>query len=312
MEYKYKDTISVVVPIYNVEKYLEKCINSILNQTYDNLEIILVDDGSPDKSPDICDSYSKKDKRIKVIHKLNGGLSDARNVGIDQANGKYITFIDSDDYIDNDYIEFLFINMEKEQADIAICNPRIVYENFDKEKNISKFRINKVQKISSQRALEIMLYQKKFDTSAWGKLYKTELFTNVRYPIGKYYEDIATTYKLFLKSTNIVYSDECKYNYLQRKSSIMGQPFKITDFDYIENANIMLNDLKDNKVLYKAAKSRYISANFSILKKIIFKKEFNDYVINIKENIKDYRLEVLFDCKSRLKNKVAILLSIFI
>ena len=195
---EYKDKISVVVPIYNVEKYLEKCIKSILNQTYNNLEIILVNDGSTDNCLNICKKFEKIDKRIFVINKENGGLSEARNYGIDKATGKYITFVDSDDYIDEDYLEFLYKNLIINNCDISICNPRIVYEDGGKSRTLYKYCFPQNIVLEGEKALEMMLYQKKFDNSAWGKLYKINLFDEIRYPVGKLYEDIATTYKTFL------------------------------------------------------------------------------------------------------------------
>ena len=124
-----KKLISIVLPIYNVENYIEKCMESVLNQTYKNIEIILVDDGSPDNCPIICDQYVKEDNRVKVVHKENGGLSDARNAGIKVANGDYITFIDSDDYVDKDYVEFLYNTIEETDADIAIGGHRVIYDS---------------------------------------------------------------------------------------------------------------------------------------------------------------------------------------
>ena len=124
-----EDLISVVVPIYNVENYIKKCVDSILSQTYKNLEIILVDDGSPDNCPQICDEYAQKDNRIKVIHKENGGLSDARNAGIDISKGKFITFIDSDDYIEKDYVEVLYNSIKENASDMAIGSHKAIYDN---------------------------------------------------------------------------------------------------------------------------------------------------------------------------------------
>ncbi len=161
-----EDLITVIVPVFKVEKYLEKCVKSICCQTYKNLEIILVDDGSPDNCGKMCDKYAKSDKRIKVIHKENGGLSDARNAGIKMATGKYIAFVDSDDYVSNDYIEYMYKILKKENTKISICELQIVWKNTTIENN----KENKVQKLTSKQALENLLYSQGIDVSAPRKI----------------------------------------------------------------------------------------------------------------------------------------------
>ena len=307
-----EDLVSIVVPVYNVELYLDKCIDSIVNQTYKNIEIILVDDGSNDSSGIKCDDWAKEDNRIKVIHKVNGGLSDARNVGIEYAKGKYITFIDSDDFIAKEYIEILLKHIVETNSDISICNPLYYYEEKNK-KIVGKYKIKNDFIIGNGVEMTTkLMYQKYFDTSAWGKLYKTNLFTKnkIYYPKGKLYEDLATTYKVFLKANNIVFINKNLYYYRQRKSSIMGSKFNIKEMDYITNAETIITDLKKiNPKLEKAAISRFISANFAIYRKIPNDKKFQKEVEQIKENIIKYRKIVLFDKNSRLKNKIAIVIS---
>ena len=171
-----KDLISVIVPVYKVEKYLEKCIESVLKQTYTNLQIILVDDGSPDNCGKICDEYAKKDSRIEVIHKINGGLSDARNVGINRANGRYIGFVDSDDYIKEDMYEKL-INLIKEyDADISICN---LYDVIDGKEYVRN-KDNGIHEYSRIDILKEILLDKNIQSYAWNKLYKKELFDEIK------------------------------------------------------------------------------------------------------------------------------------
>ena len=162
------DLISIIIPVYKVEKYLEKCIESVLKQTYTNLQIILVDDGSPDNCGKICDEYAKKDSRIEVIHKINGGLSDARNVGINRANGRYIGFVDSDDYIKEDMYEKL-INLIKEyNADVSICN---LYDVFDGKEYVRN-KDNGIHEYSRIDILKEILLDKNIQSYAWNKLYK--------------------------------------------------------------------------------------------------------------------------------------------
>ena len=198
-----EDLISIIVPVYNVEKYIKKCIDSIINQTYKNLEIILVDDGSPDNCGKICDEYAEKDKRIKVIHKENGGLSDARNAGIKIARGCYIGFVDSDDWIDKNMYEKLYKTLKEKDADIACCK-LIRYKNTI-EKISKKFDgriveydqrqyIKKFFKIDSQ---ECVYY-------AWNKLYKRQVIDKEQYPIGLTSEDVVGTYKALLKCKKII------------------------------------------------------------------------------------------------------------
>ena len=205
-----EELISVIVPIYNVEKYLNKCIESIINQSYSNLEIILVDDGSKDSSGIMCDSYILKDKRIKVIHKENGGLSDARNVGIDKAKGEYIVFIDSDDWIDEKMIEILYNIIKKNNSDISICDYFLAY---NEEIQTQKEDIEIIN-LSNIEALK-KIYDKDLGVCmivAWNKLYKRNLFKDdIRYPYGKIHEDEFTTYKLLYKAEKISYTKQKMY-----------------------------------------------------------------------------------------------------
>lgn len=213
-----QELISVIIPIYNVEKYLKKCIDSIINQTYKNLEIILVDDGSPDNCGKICDEYAKKDQRIRVIHKKNGGLSDARNAGIDIAKGKYIGFVDSDDYIETDMYEYLYNILIENSSDISICDYEYYYE---KNNTIGKSNNVKMNETVDKKEALRRLMGNSIGNYAWNKLYKRDLFNNVRYPVGRKMEDCGTTYKLFYLSNKITIGNERKYYYLQRDDSIL-------------------------------------------------------------------------------------------
>ncbi len=222
--------ISVIVPIYKVEKYLNRCINSIINQTYKNLEILLVDDGSPDNSGKICDEYAQKDKRIKVIHKQNGGLSDARNAALKIAHGDYIGFVDSDDYIKEDMFETLFKLSEENDADISIVS---YYELID-DRLISVRDSGKLQIMDKLEAIKELLIDTKIQSYAWNKLFKKELFKDTIFPTGKNFEDIATTLILFEKCNKVVLLEEPKYYYLRRNDSIVGIRNYKTYSDYLE------------------------------------------------------------------------------
>lgn len=304
-----EELISVIVPVYMVEKYLNKCIDSIINQTYKNLEIILVDDGSKDNCGKICEEYKKKDDRIMVIHKENGGLSSARNLGIDNSNGSLITFIDSDDYISEDYIEYMYYKLKEYDLDIMITKLKLVYE---KDNYIKKFKNNDeytINIIDTTTALEYLWYQKNIDCSASGKLFKREVIKDTKFPEGRIYEDIATTYKFFMQSKRIGYTNIEKYYYLQRKGSILGNEFSKKNLDILDILN-GINDfiIKEYPHLQNAIKSRIISANFYILR-IIDKHKYKDDYILVKENIKKYRNDVFKDSNITLKTRLAIIIS---
>jgi len=214
-----KPFISVIVPVYRVEQYLKKCVYSLLAQTYDNYEILLIDDGSDDNCPRMCDQYGKMDDRVKVFHKKNGGLSDARNYGIQRMQGTHAVFVDSDDYVTNTYLADLAKLVEEYNADIAIIKAIAVNE----EGNILEFSKSsgKIEKLSVAEALKRMLYRQGFGVAAWGKIYSKEIIKKYPYPIGIYYEDLATTYKMISNSGLIVYWDKINYYYVQRSGSII-------------------------------------------------------------------------------------------
>ena len=224
------DLIRVIVPIYNVEKYIERCINSILNQTYKNIEIILVDDGSPDMCPKICDEFAKKNSRINVIHQENRGLSAARNIGLSKANGKYICFIDSDDYIDKDMISTLYTNLIRYDAEISCCGHVDVYESG----KIVKTKENLIEVFDTMEALRIFLYTQKIDVIAWNKMYCRSLFDDVCFTEGKLFEDHFTIYKLLSKTKKIVNTTQPLYYYCKRSTSIGGMAFSEKNYQLKE------------------------------------------------------------------------------
>ena len=201
--------VSVVIPIYKVEPYLRQCLDSVVGQTYQNLEIICVDDGSPDRCGEICEEYAEKDDRIRVIHRENGGLSAARNTGIDAATGEYICFIDSDDFVRETFVEYLYGLIKKYDAEIAVCPLfKLVSEQ------TSTMQGGAEQSMTSAEALSyIFLNPQYVGVFAWNKMYHRGLFTSIRYPEGKYYEDSGTTYRLFLASNRIAIGKEPQYYY---------------------------------------------------------------------------------------------------
>ena len=233
------DLISIIVPVYNVSKYLRQCVDSIINQTYQNLEIILVDDGSPDDSGMICDEYAEKDCRIKVIHKKNGGLSDARNAGIKVANGMYICFIDSDDYVSEIFIEHLYTNAKKYDVNVSCCGfcrffdsgkmQHILFENVQRE-----YYGEEIQKY-----LNIDGY---FNVAVWNKMYKKELFNSICFPVGKNSEDAFVMYRILEKADSLYYDSTELYYYRQRYGSITKSSTIV--YDTLESNTIQLKYYK--------------------------------------------------------------------
>lgn len=250
--------ISIIVPVYNVEKYLNKCILSILEQSFTNFELILIDDGSKDNSGRICDGYRGRDSRIKVIHQENLGLSSARNVGLEASEGKYVTFIDSDDFIHPNMLEVLHSNILEKNADISICNYDLVYKNMEVPK---EFGHNKITVYTNIEGVKRIV--EKSETSmiiTCGKLYRRSLFCEIRYPVGKYHEDEFVTYKLLYKSTKIVTTSAKLYYYLQRSNSITGSAFSIKRLEKLEALEeaIMFFKNQNNKELAYLAEFRYL------------------------------------------------------
>jgi glycosyltransferase involved in cell wall biosynthesis len=297
--------VTVIVPVYKVEPYLRRCLDSIVNQTYRNLEIILIDDGSPDNCGVICDEYAEIDKRIKVIHKKNGGLSSARNVGLDVFKGEYVSFVDSDDVVSLDMIEYLYDLLSDNNAEISVCLHEIVRDN---HRWISFKNVNN-QTVTPKECIKKLLYNDGVDTSAWAKLYKASLFNNVRYPQGKLFEDIATTYKLFFNANRIALGNEAKYSYILRNSSIVGSSFNEKKLDLLEMTDEMgRNVLNVYPDLSKAVLRRRVYARFSTLNQLARcvdrKKEKNCIIKFIKDNTR----EILLNNEVCLKDKVASIL----
>ena len=230
-------------PIYNVETYLERCIRSIVNQTYSELEIILVDDGSTDLSSAICDKWEKKDFRINVIHKENGGLSDARNAGMKIATGKYITFIDSDDWMHKDMIKILYNVREKFDVDIVECKSKKV-DNFIDDVEIED-DIGVIQLFNDSEAISALLLENPLKQTVWNKLYKKELIEGTYFEFGKYHEDEFWTYQVLAKSKKIGFVDKELYYYFQRYNSIMSQTFSLKRIDAIEGRYRRMNFIRE-------------------------------------------------------------------
>lgn len=214
--YPRKIMISVIVPIYNVEKYLPRCIESILEQSYGDYELILVDDGSSDSSGKICDDYAKIDRRIRVFHKKNGGVSDARNCGLDNSKGEYICFVDSDDAVGKDYLRIMYEMHQEANVDISIVSFDV---KFDDNKCSEEFQDNRCI-LGGEEAFHEMLLVEKFSWSPWGKLYKRKMFEGKRFPKGYVYDDFYTIPYIIGESRFCAYSDSIQYHYYQQHGSL--------------------------------------------------------------------------------------------
>lgn len=307
------DLITVIVPVYKVEPYLRRCIESIISQTYANLEIILVDDGSPDSCGGICDDYAEIDQRITVIHKKNGGLSDARNAGLEQAKGKYIAFVDSDDFVSPQYIGRLYEALVENNADIAVCAEAFVEEGPDGSVLPMKRPLRDVEgsvTMTARDALSCMLRQDIFDASAWAKLYRSDLFSDVRFPVGYAYEDVGTIHRLMLKSHRVTYLGEHLYFYLQRKGSILHTGGSSKRFwDGLAMAQAQKDHvLAQIPALEKEANCRCLSMGFHAL--MGASRTGDDKLLDDAwENIVQLRNSVIRDKHARPKARAAAVLS---
>lgn len=291
------DLISVIVPVYNVSGYLRQCINSLLRQTYNNLEILLIDDGSTDDSGKICDEYIMKDKRIKVFHQDNKGLSGARNTGIKNMSGKYITFVDSDDFVSDNYIQELYKLLILNDADIScVLGNKFWGENIQ---NTVEENEEEIKVYDKQEALKRMLYRKGVNSYAWGKLFQREMFNDICFPEGLLFEDVRTIYKLYDKAGKIVVSMQRLYYYRQRGGSIVNSEFTPKKIQQVTASEEIVQFMKDNyPELTTAAISKSFIAAIDIFRRIprgtYFKEE--QYLKNL---IKKYRMIVLKDRENK-------------
>ena len=300
--------VSVIIPVYNVEKYLPRCIRSVVEQTYKNLEIILVDDGTKDNSGVMCDEYASQDSRITVIHKQNGGLSSARNAGIEIATGNAVFLLDSDDYIAVDCIEKLVTLIEEYDADISIIQMKYIPENVNNE--CADNENEKVYVMNSEKAIEESLYQKLYTCCAPAKLYKRNAIGNIRFPLGRISEDLATCH-LFLNNVNkIVYSSYYGYYYRQHESSIMHvfNPKRLDALEWAESIEEYCKE-KYPKIINAAYCRTFNVAVHLILDLPDNGEMHNQYFPHLWNALKRTRVKTLFDRKARNREKGAALLS---
>ena len=253
--------ISVIVPVYKVEKYLNRCVKSIIDQTYENLEIILVDDGSPDCCPALCDAWKEKDNRIKVIHKSNGGLSDARNAGMEVANGELMGFVDSDDWIAPDMYQCLHEAMKADNSDIAACGVEMVWEDGTSSRTLTKMGSCVLNR---KEAMEALIEESWLKQPVWYKLYKTNLIRKILFPVEKYHEDAFWSYQVIGAAERVSVTDHVGYYYWQRNGSIMGEKYSLKRLDAIEALEQRQDYLESNfpELATKARSSLWFSCMY--------------------------------------------------
>lgn len=280
--------ISVIVPVYNTAKYLPRCLDSILAQTYNNLEIIIVDDGSTDNSAKIIKSYAQKDPRIKSFHQSNSGLSSARNTGIAKSTGAYITFVDSDDSIEPNMLEAMVAAILNTSADIAVCSFKEIYPNG----KVTHFSNSHPQKIyDTESALEAMLQEKGFMVSATMKLFPTKYFKTVQFPVGKLYEDIGTTYKLIMQASAIIFLPAEYYIYHHHQDSIISHSFDPRKLDIITLTDQMCDDVTQKyPALKDITNERRMRARFSVLRQLPAKSRYTKGILSYLRTHKKYIL----------------------
>ena len=307
-----EEKINIIVPVYNVELYLPKCIESLLSQTYTNIHIFLIDDGSTDPCPAICDSYAEQDSRVTVIHRSNGGQSAARNSGLaalsDEAPENYVAFVDSDDYVEPDYLAFLYKLLKENNADIAQCGHYIVYS----EKRYVPKNKNCTLKILDQKcALESLCYNGIYDVTAWNKLYKLSLFSDLRFPEGRIYEDTASAPYITSKANRIVVNMTPKYYYVQRyNSTANGRKFHKNKYQFLQAGDELADYVSFiYPELTKAANVKRVFVRLSTLSQMVNADYYDRQAINeMRKIIIHYAPDVLWNTKSSVRDKFGTLL----
>lgn len=303
--------ISVIVPVYKVEPYIHKCVDSILAQTFSDYELILVDDGSPDTCGNICDEYAKKDARIRVIHKENGGLSDARNAGMKIACGEYVIFIDSDDYIDADMLSYLYENLRKADADMATCGIYEVYaDRIEKQEEEPEFVC------SGEEAFRCILRGHTIRGEIWNKLIKRSCISDLGFPKGKLYEDIFYTVDMMQRIKKVAVGTKPKYYYLHRSDSITGKAYRPKLFDIIDGYTKNYQVVKQAfPKLEEEAECLWIWSRFIVLDKMLLEEDyrsidrFEELVTFIKQHFRRIMKNPYFQ-RNRKISAIVLLISI--
>ncbi|MBQ8261829.1 MAG: glycosyltransferase family 2 protein [Lachnospiraceae bacterium] len=326
-----KTLISVIIPVYNAENYLDACIQSITAQTYEAWELWLIDDGSKDASGVICDTWAQEDSRIHVVHTENKGAAAARNLGVKKAGGDCVAFIDSDDTVEKEYLEYLVMLLGQYKAEIAVCGYQKKYPGSSKReyfenklpwklpnhypeqivKNRKKNNSEEPVAMSGATAMEKLLYQSQFMSVPWGMISKRSLWETVSFPEGTKAEDMGCIYKLFATAKRVVYGPEAFYHYYQRGNNTMFSTSNERNRAYYKHCRDMIVYVKANyPEKYGAAVSRHFSACFQILSETPLKKEYRAFYEMLYKDIRKCQNMVLADGKAKIRNRGAALLSL--
>lgn len=306
-----QELISVIIPVYNVEKYLEKCLNSVINQTYKNIEIILIDDGSTDKSGTICEKFSHMYNNITMYQTKNNGAAAARNLGIRKAKGDYICFVDSDDEIKERYIEYLYYLIKKYNTKMSISS----YIISSGKKNYDIGKKNVEQKLDTVECLKRLMLSQGFSASLCAKMYEKKIFDTIIFPEGNVYEDDATTYKIIMNCCDIAYGNESNYIYFVRKNSVMTKKFSESRLILLKYAADMKKNINNiYPELKEYVEKKYIDYEFSIIRQMVnsnLNEEMKLIENKLIEEIKKNTKKILFSNLYGIKEKAGIISLIF-
>lgn len=307
-----KPTISIIVPFFNLEFYIKKCIDSILQQTFQNFELIIINDGSTDKSGEICDEYANKDSRIRIFYKENGGVSSARNLGIKEARGEFIGFVDGDDWIYEDMFQNLYELCTDKNSDIAICN--IFREINGEVVNIEREEF--INEMDNVEAMKQLFRGELYKFSLWNKLYRKSCFENIKFPEGRIHEDLSTTYKLFANANKVVFTNYTGYIYVKRESSILTARYNEKRLDGLYGWDEIIPFMNQN---YSQLAEDFLACYvywgvdniYYILNQIENKNVKGQYLNRIQSYIRKYYKLLIMNNKLSLKYKYIITLFIF-
>lgn len=298
--------ISILVPVYNVERYLARCIESILAQTFSDYEVVLVNDGSTDNSGLLCDRYAEKHDCIRVIHQKNAGLAEVRNVSLAAARGEYVTFVDSDDAIEPEYLEVLFRDLQETGSDISICSWSEVSNDGERRELTWDHKEDGLQVWTKEEAVKSLLYQKSIDNNTWGKLYRKSVLENVVYPAGRLYEDIASTYKALLNADRVCYRPQALYLYTTNITGISQSAFSPRRMDLIDMAEGMYSDIRARFPAYKrAACARLMRAYIHVYLQIPNCAEFMAHKDRVFKGIRKLCFSVAADSEAKRGTRLA-------
>lgn len=295
--------ISIIIPVYNAKDYLRRCLDSILEQTYTDWEALLIDDGSTDGSGNICDEYASKDNRFKVSHRENKGVSAVRNVGLAYASGEYIVFVDSDDFVHKDMLRWQYNMLKDNNADLVITGYEFAYDD-----TIANISVNeKVQVLDSEGAINKILENQQF-CSPWTKLYKKELFENVKYPEGEIYEDLMTAFEIFMAAEKIVYQNIPFYNYFQACVSITRSEFSYSKLDEVKALRKQYEFIDVNfPKLADEARFKYVNNVFGHIINLVTKEDeigvakYQEFTTVLKENYSFFKANSQLSKKNKFR-----------